>query len=151
MNKRIVFSNFVWRFAERCGAQMVQFIVSIVLARILMPEDYGTIALIDVFVSILNVFVNCGLGTALVQKRDADDVDFSTVFYTNMVFCLTLYLLLFFSAPMIAKFYDNPEMTILVRVVGLSLIVSGVRNIQNAYVSRNMIFKRFLRYLQRVH
>ena len=143
MNKRIVFSNFVWRFAERCGAQMVQFIVSIVLARILMPEDYGTIALIDVFVSILNVFVNCGLGTALVQKRDADDVDFSTVFYTNMVFCLTLYLLLFFSAPMIAKFYDNPEMTILVRVVGLSLIVSGVRNIQNAYVSRNMIFKRF--------
>lgn len=137
------FSNFIWRFAERCGAQFVQVIVSIFVARILMPDDYGVVALINVFLSILNVFVNCGLGTALIQKKDADDIDFSTVFYTNIVFCTVLYLLLFLMAPSIAGFYNNPDMIILVRVLGLNLIVSGVKNIQSAYVSRNMIFKRF--------
>lgn len=138
-----VFSNFIWRFAERCGAQLVQFVVSIVLARILMPSAYGTVALINVFISVLNVFVRCGLGIALIQKKDADEVDFSTVFYTNIVFCTFLYLLLFLSAPIIVDFYDMPEMAAPIRVVGLTLIVSGVKNVQSAYVSRNMMFKRF--------
>jgi len=142
-NSYKIFSNFIWRFAERCGAQVVQFVVSIVLARILMPDDYGVIALINVFISILNVFVNCGLGTALIQKKDADDTDFSTVFFTNMLFCIMLYVLLFFGAPFIAQFYNRPEITSLLRVVGLTLIVSGVKNVQSAYVSRNMLFKRF--------
>ena len=84
--KNKVFSNMLWRFAERCGAYLVQFIVSIVLARILGPEAYGTIALITVFTTILQVFVDSGLGNALIQKKNADDVDFSTVFYTNIVF-----------------------------------------------------------------
>ena len=78
-----VISNLVWRFAERCGAQLVSFIVSIVLARILAPEDYGTIALVTVFTAILQVFVDSGLGTALIQKKDADEIDFSSVFYFN--------------------------------------------------------------------
>jgi len=137
------FSNFIWRFAERCGAQMVHFVVSIVLARMLMPDDYGVVALINVFISILNVFVNCGLGTALIQKKDVDDIDFSTVFYTNVIFCFALYILLFISAPFIAEFYSRPEITTLIRVVGITLIISGVKNVQSAYVSRNMIFKRF--------
>lgn len=77
--------NFIWRFAERCGAQLVSFIVSIVLARILVPEDYGTIALVTVFTAILQVFVDSGLGTALIQKKEADDLDFSSVFYFNLV------------------------------------------------------------------
>lgn len=137
------FSNFIWRFAERCGAQLVHFVVSIVLARMLMPDHYGVVALINVFISILNVFVNCGLGTALIQKKDADDMDFSTVFYTNVLFCIVLYILLFISAPYIADFYQRPEIALLVRVVGVTLIISGVKNVQSAYVSRNMIFKRF--------
>lgn len=143
MNNKKVFLNFAWRFAERSGAQLVQFVVSIILARILMPEAYGTIALMTVFISIMNVFVNCGLGTALIQKKDADDIDFSTVFYTNIVFCTALYLILFFLAPWISGFYDMPKMTVLIRVLGLTLIISGVKNIQSAYVSRNMMFKRF--------
>ena len=77
MEKMTVISNLVWRFAERCGAQLVSFIVSIVLARILAPEDYGTIALVTVFTAILQVFVDSGLGTALIQKKDADEIDFS--------------------------------------------------------------------------
>lgn len=142
-NRSMVFSNFIWRLAERCGAQLVQLVVSIVLARILMPEVYGTVALMTVFLSIMNVFVNCGLGTALIQKKDADDIDFSTVFYTNIAFCTVIYLLLFLVAPWISGFYNMPEMTVFIRVLGLTLIISGVKNVQSAYVSRNMIFKRF--------
>ena len=87
MNNKSVFSNFIWRFAERCGAQLVTFIVSIVLARILMPDDYGTVALVTVFTTIMQVFVDSGLSTALIQKKDADDLDFSSVFYFNFVVC----------------------------------------------------------------
>ena len=78
-DRNSVLSNFIWRFAERCGAQLVTFIVSIVLARILAPEDYGQIALITVFTTIIQVFVDSGLGLALIQKKDADDLDFSSV------------------------------------------------------------------------
>ena len=78
-------TNFIWRFAERSGAQLVTFVVSVVLARLLMPEDYGTIALVTVFTTIMQVFVDSGLSTALIQKKDADDLDFSSVFYFNFV------------------------------------------------------------------
>lgn len=141
--KKKTIEGFIWRFAERCGAQVVQFVVSIVLARILSPSDYGTLALIAVFTNILGVFVQSGMGAALVQKKDADDLDYSTLFYFNVVMCLSLYLLMFFVAPFIAKFYTKPELTIYTRVVSLTLIVSGVRGIQSAYVSKNMLFKRF--------
>lgn len=90
--------NFLWRFAERCGVQGVAFIVSIVLARILAPETFGTIALVTVFTTILNVFVNSGLANALIQKKDADDIDFSSVFYFNIIICFTLYAGVFFSS-----------------------------------------------------
>ena len=138
-----VISNFLWRFAERCGAQGVSFVVSIVLARLLVPEDYGLIALVTVFTSILQVFVDSGLGTALIQKENADDIDFSTVFYFNIIFCCILYVLLFFCAPWISEFYGKPELTLIIRVLGLTLVISGMKNIQQAFISRNMMFKRF--------
>lgn len=143
MQKRSVFSNLIWRFAERCGAQFVAFLVSIVLARVLAPEVYGTVALITVFTTILQVFVDSGLGNALIQKKDADDLDFSTVFYANVAFCGVLYIVLFLCAPLIARFYDDISLTPLIRVLGITIIVSGVKNIQQAYVSRNMMFKKF--------
>lgn len=140
---RGIFSNFIWRFAERVGAQLVQVVVSIVLARILVPEDYGTVALMTIVISILGVFVNCGLGGALIQKKDADDTDFSTVFYAQMVFCIVLYTLLFVAAPWIANYYQVPIIQPMIRVSGLTLIIAGVKNTQSAYVSRTMQFKRF--------
>lgn len=140
--KRIT-TNFIWRFAERCGAQLVTFLVSIVLARLLMPEDYGTIALVTVFTAIMQVFVDSGLSTALIQKKDADDLDFSSVFYFNFAVCIILYLIMFFSAPLIAAFYNMPELTPVVRVVSLTIVISGVKGVQQSYVSRNMLFKRF--------
>ncbi|MDU6824529.1 MAG: oligosaccharide flippase family protein, partial [Intestinibacter bartlettii] len=98
-----VIANFLWRFSERSGAQIVTFIVSIVLARILAPEDYGTIALVTVFISILQVFVDSGLGSALIQKKNADDIDFSSVFIFNFIVCIILYIFMFFVAPIIAE------------------------------------------------
>lgn len=141
-NKSVI-TNFIWRFAERSGAQLVTFVVSIVLARLLMPEDYGTVALVTVFTTIMQVFVDSGLGTALIQKKDADDLDFSSVFYFNFVVCIILYLVMFFSAPIIASFYNMPELTPVVRVISLTIIISGVKGVQQSYVSRNMLFKRF--------
>ncbi len=143
MKSKTVFTNFFWRFAERCGAQLVNAVVSVILARLLAPTDYGVVALVNVVINILNVFISTGLGNALIQKKDADDTDFSTVFYTNVVFCLTLYILLFLASPLIGRFYNRPEMVPMLRVVGLILIISGVKNVQMAYVSRNMQFKRF--------
>ena len=138
-----ILSNLIWRFAERCGAQGVTLIVSIVLARLLDPKVYGTVALITVFTSVLQKFVDCGFGTALIQKKDADDLDFSSVFFFNIFSCLLIYTLLFFSAPAIAKFYDDEALTALIRVMSLMIVISGVKNVQQAYVSRTLQFKRF--------
>ena len=143
MKSKNIVSNFIWRFAERCGAQLVSFVVSIVLARILAPEDYGTIALVTVFTAILQVFVDSGLGTALIQKKDADDLDFSSVFYFNFSICLVLYAVMFIVAPYIAIFYEDMTLTSVIRVLSLTIVISGVKGIQQAYVSRNMLFKRF--------
>ena len=138
-----VLSNMIWRFLERCGAQGVSFVVSIVLARILMPEDYGTIALVTVFTKIMEVFVNSGLGTSLIQKKDADDLDFSSVFFYNMLMCCCLYVGMFLAAPFISSFYNRPDLVPVIRVLSLTLIISGLKNVQHAYVARNLMFKRF--------
>ena len=143
MKENNIVINFFWRFAERCGAQFVSFIVSIVLARILAPEDYGTIALVTVFTTILQVFVDSGLGTALIQKKDADDLDFSSVFYFNFIICLILYVGIFIAAPYIAIFYNDATLIPVIRVLSLTIVISGVKGIQQAYVSRNMLFKKF--------
>lgn len=141
--KKKTIGGFVWRFAERCGAQGVTFIVSLVLARLLTPADYGTVALITVFTTILGVFIDSGLGSALIQKKNADQLDFSSVFCFNMFMCITLYFIMFISAPFIADFYDKPELTAMTRVVSLTLIVSGVKSMQCVYVSKKMLFKKF--------
>lgn len=141
--QKSVISNLIWRFAERTGAQGVSFIVSLVLARLLEPSAYGTIALVTVFTTILQVFVDSGMGNALIQKKDADDIDFSTVFYFNVFICLILYVGMFIAAPFIAKFYNDNSLTAVIRVLCLTIVISGVKNVQQAYVSRKMQFKRF--------
>ncbi len=143
MQRNKVFNNLFWRFLERSGAQGVTLIVSVVLARIIDPTIFGTISLITVFTAILQVFVDSGLGNALIQKKNADDIDFSSVFYFNMALCSCLYVLMFLSAPLIASFYRNNELVVLIRVMSLILIISGLKNIQQAYVSRHMLFKKF--------
>lgn len=141
--KKKTILGLMWRFMERCGAQGVTFVVSIILARILDPEVYGTIALVTVFTAILQVFVDSGLGNALIQKKDADQLDFSTVFYFNIAACLVVYALIFFAAPYISKFYANDELESIVRVLGLTVVVSAIKNVQQSYVFRNMLYRKF--------
>ena len=133
----------IWRFLERCGAQGVTFLVSVLLARLLDPSVYGIVALVTVFTAILQVFVDSGMGNALIQKKDADDLDFSSVFYFNLLACILLYIFMFLVAPLIASFYNMPDLTPVIRVSSLTLIISGVKNIQQAYVSSHLLFKKF--------
>ena len=98
-----VMNGFLWRLFERIGAKGVELVVSLIIANILVePDLYGSLSLLLVIITILQVFVDSGLGNALVQKKDADNLDFSTVFYFNIVFCAVLYVGLFFAAPFIA-------------------------------------------------
>ena len=138
-----VISNLIWRFLERCGSQLVAMVVQIVLARLLAPEIFGTVAKVTIITSILMVFVDSGMANSLIQKKDPDDLDFSSVFYFNLVFCIAIYVLLYFSAPLLSRFYKDEALTAIVRVLGLTIIVSGVRNVQQAYVSKTLQFKRF--------
>ena len=127
-------------------SQLVGFVVSIILARVLLPENYGVIVLVSVFVNICDKIVICGFATSLIQKKDADNLDFSTVLFFSIAMSLVLYLLLFFTAPLIASFYseyDATELISVIRVLGLSLFVLAVNSVQHAFVSRQMQFNRY--------
>ena len=138
-----VMSGFIWRLFERVGAKGVELIVSLVLAKMLDTELFGSIVLVLVVINIMQVFVDSGLGNALIQKKDSDNKDFSTVFFFNIVFCAVLYTILYFTAPYFAAFYDDLSLTPVIRVLGLTVVISGVKNVQIAYVSKTMQFKRF--------
>lgn len=141
--EKSISASIIWRFAEKFSAKCVTFIVSIVLARLLDPSTYGVVAFVTVFTTILEVFVDSGLGNALIQKKDADDLDFSSVFFFNVTMCAVLYLVMFLAAPLIAGFYAIPELVPIVRVQSLTIVISGVKNIQYAYISKEMIFRKF--------
>ena len=140
--KKSVFSGLIWKFIEVLSVDGVSFLVSIILARLLMPEDFGEIALVSIFITLANVFVVYGLGTALIQKKDSDSVDFSSVFYFNGLLSIVLYFILFFCAPLIADFYEVPKLTFILRVLGLKIPIASVTTIQNAYVSKHMQFRK---------
>lgn len=140
--KSKIFSGLFWKFGERITAQLISLIVSIILARLLSPDDYGAVALVMVFITIANVFVTNGFGSSLIQKKDADNLDFSSVFYINIALSIVLYSIIFFSAPFIADFYNLSVMEPALRVLGIRIIIAAVNSIQQAYVSRNMLFKR---------
>lgn len=141
--KSKVMSGLFWTFGERIIAQLVSFIISVVLARILMPKEYGIISMVLVFINIANVFVSNGLGEALVQKKDSDETDFSTMFFCSLVLAGILYVVLFFCAPVIARFYKVPQLVAVLRVFAVKIPISSVSTIQHAYVSKHMIFKKF--------
>lgn len=136
-------AGLFWTFAERIGAQLVSFVVSIVLARLLMPEEYGIIAIVWVFINICNVFVNSGFGRSLIQKKNADDLDFSSVFWFSLAMSLVLYAGLFIAAPWIARWYEMELLAPVLRVMGLRLIVAAFNTVQKAKVSRDMEFRKF--------
>ena len=141
--KNQVISGLFWKFGERIIAQGVSFVISVILARLLMPEQYGVIALILIFINIANVFVTNGLGESLIQKQDSGDTEFSTMFYCSLAISGVLYMMIFIFAPFIASFYDNEELIILIRILALQLPLSAIKTIQHAYVSKHMMFRKF--------
>ena len=142
-NSKQVISGLFWRFAERWSAQIMSFVVSIILARLLTPSDYGLIGLITVFISISLVFAQSGLGQALVQRKEMDNEEFSTVFYFSLAFSVILYVILFLCAPLISHFYNEPILTDVVRVLGITVIIGAVNSVQQSYVQKTMQFRRF--------
>lgn len=142
VNKSKVLSSIFWKLMERGGTQGIQFIVQIVLARMLLPEEYGIIALIGIFITIANVFVQSGLNTALIQKKDANETDFSSVFYLSLFIACSLYVILFFAAPLIGDFFKEPRLISVLRVLSLTLFFGAFNSIQNAVIARKMQFKK---------
>lgn len=142
--KQKTLSGFVYKLMERGASQGISFFIQIILARILMPEEFGTIALLTVFITILDVFVTYGFGNSLVVNKKSDDLDFSTCFYFGLFLATVLYVLVFAFSPYISNFfYGDDELDILVKVMALRMPIAAVNSVQYAYVSKAMRFKLF--------
>ena len=143
MNKKTSISNnFVWSLAEKAGRYGITLITTIILARILEPEEFGLIAIVTGFITIANVFVQNGFGFAVIQKKDATNKDFTFVLGFNLVISLILYIIFFFVAPVVENFYNMEGLSMIIRIMFLSIIIAAIGNIQQAYVSRNLEFKK---------
>ncbi len=140
--KKSVTGGFIWKFLERFGVAGVQFVLQIILARILSPEHYGALSIMVIFTNLANVFVQSGLNTALVQNKDVDDDDFSSVFWISLSISALLYVIIFISAPFVAKFYNMPEIVSPLRILSLILIPGALNSVQIAKVSRELDYKK---------
>ena len=132
----------IWNLIEKYGIQVVGLIIGVILARLLTPEDYGLIGMIAVFFALAMVFVNSGFGAAYIQKKDATETDASTIFYFNIFVSILLYIILWLSAPLIAKFYDQDQLVSLTRVSALVLIINSFGLMQVTKLTKEVNFKR---------
>ena len=141
--KKSAVSGFVWKFAEQLCTKLISFVISVILARLLMPEDYGVIALTSIFITLCDIFVSYGFATSLIQKKDPDELDYSSVFYTSLVIAIFLYGVLFISAPYIADWFETPLLSDVLRVLGLRIPIGAFGSVQQAFTSKNLKFKSF--------
>jgi len=139
--KQKMIGTLAWTTIDRFGQQAIQFVIGIVLARLLSPSEYTLIALVMIFVSLSNTLVDGGFGLALVRKQDANETDFNTVFYFNVFVSVLLYLVLYFSAPYIADFYNQPKLVEVGRVVFVAILINSIYLIPNIKLVRKLDFK----------
>lgn len=142
ISKSSVLSNVIWRFGERILAQLTTFAVSVVLARKLSASDFGDVALLMVFIDIANTLVIQGFASALIQKKDADDKDFSSVFFFSLLTSVVFYIILYVFAPLL-RLIGDPLLPSLFRVLSLRVILAAVNSVQHAFVQKHMLFKKF--------
>ena len=133
--------SFVWKLIERIGTQGILLVISIIVARILSPKEYGILAIQMVFIGLANSLVQNGINIALVQKKEVTKIDYSTAFVLSLLASGIFYFLIYISAPYIATFYSMPELTLSLRILSMILFVSALLVVQNAYMMRNMLFK----------
>jgi O-antigen/teichoic acid export membrane protein len=140
--KKVALNGFLWAFIEQTGGQIVNFLVNIILARMLFPNDFGVLGILYVFITIGNVLVDGGMKTSIIRKSDVTEKDYSSVFYANILFSHIIYLIIFFCAPFIADFYQNQELTMLLRVFSLTILFQAFIFVQSAILTKNFEFKK---------
>lgn len=140
-----IISGLFWAFFEKIGSQGISLVVSVILARLLMPEQFGLIAMLSIVMSISNTFIDCGFGAALIQKKNSDPLDFNTVLYSSTIIGFLLYITAFFCAPLCAQFFNEPQLTSIMRIYTLSFLWTGYNSILLTYVSKKMQFKKMFK------
>lgn len=141
-SKNSIIKSLVWKLMERSGTQFAQFVVQIVLARLLLPDDYAVMAILNIFILISNVFVQSGFNTALIQKKEVNEMDYSSAYYISLGIALLLYLTIYLSAPAIETFFNRDALTELLRVYGITLFIGALISILNAKIARKMQFRK---------
>ena len=140
LRKKALIGSF-WMMVERFGYLTIQFISNLVLARLLMPDDFGTIGIMMVFITLSNIFIDSGFSASLIQKKEITEQDKSTVFFTNLLLAGVVYCVLFFTAPWISEYFYNESLCLLLRVLGIILLIDAFCAIQNTILMREMNFK----------
>jgi len=135
-------SGMIWTFLQQFGSQLISFVVSLVLARLLLPEEFGLIGMLTIFMGIGSALFNGGLTSSLIRTQECTQEDYSTVFYFNFAGSILIYGILFMVAPWIAKFYHQPSLTSITRVYGLTFILSAFGTVQNTILTRELKFKK---------
>lgn len=141
--KKKTISGLFWQFLQKSSGQVVSFVISVVLARLLMPEEFGVVALAGMFTILTGIFIDCGFGSALIQKKDADELDYSTVFWVQTIFSIIVYLIVFSLSPWFAVLFHEERLIPVVRVLGLGMILGTIGGMQNVIVTRRMAFKTY--------
>lgn len=139
--KKRTISSLIWKLTEKLGSQIVQLIITIVLARLLTPDEYGTVALVTVFIGIAMVFLDYGLSTALVQNKQLKAIEIDTTFILSLSLGVILYGILYLCAPLLAKFYEVDELTLIVRILSVILVLGAINSVQNALLQRQLKYR----------
>ena len=139
--KEKTISGMLWSGIGKFGVMGLQFVSNMVLARLLMPSDYGVVGMLHVFIAVSSIFVTAGFGSALIQKKNPTHIDYTSVFYWNLVAAIVFYGILFFCGPAIARFYKMPELCAVLRVQSLSLIVQAFSTVQSNQLQKQLKFK----------
>ena len=150
-SKEGIFAGIGWSYAERLISQTISLLVSIILARLLTPDDYGIIAIVIVFINIGDALVNGGLGTALVHKKEPTELDFNSICWLSLAVSAAMYGILFFTAPIIADFYETDILVPIIRVMGIKFIfITSDKRYSMSYLvkDRKKIKKQFLAFIE---
>lgn len=139
--KQKTVSGLLWSFIDNFSNLGIQFIIGIILARILSPKEFGLIGMLTIFIAVSQSFINSGFSQALIRKKDPSQADYSTVFYFNIIIGIVCFLILFFCAGLISRFFKEPQLKLLVQVLGLSLIINSFTIIQQTILTRKIDFK----------
>ena len=134
-------NGVIWTAVEKFSRQLVQFVIGIILARLLNPEEFGIIGMLGIFLAVAQTFSDSGLSSALIQKQKCTNEDYSTIFYFNVIVSFLFYLIIFCSAPYIASFYHMPILKNVARVVALTLVISGLTSVQGTRLTKDLRFR----------